>query len=118
VDCGIIGNISITKGDAGWSEAGLPLSIDIGIDVEDIYPQLVIANNASILNLNFSLAAYLDSMTGISYVESLTGGSIKHGLRNLLAAVASGPRKYMNEKENEVIGFVQNINSWFAQKVS
>jgi hypothetical protein len=114
IDCGIIGNISIRKGEAGWTESGLPLSIDINMDIEDIYPQLIIANNPAILNMNFSLAAYIDSMTGISYVETLTGGSLKHGIRSLLAATAAKPRALLNSVGNDAVEGVQNFSGWLA----
>jgi hypothetical protein len=111
IDTGIITNISIKKGEAGWSAAGLPLSIDVNIEVEDIYPQLMVANNVAVLNLNFSLAAYLDSMTGISFVESLTGGTLMHGIRGMLTRWISAPRAKFNSIANKFIGTVQGINN-------
>jgi hypothetical protein len=116
IDAGLIGNISIKKGECGWSNDGLPLSIDVNLDVEDMYPTLMLSGHPAVLSTNFGLCAYLDSMTGISYVDSLTGGSLKSSIKASIARAIAAPVTFISDVESTLIRNVRDISMIFLPK--
>jgi len=72
VDMGVISSLSITKGDrCKWNLNGLPMEIDIGLEIEDLY---------SIMSINKSddmnLSDYLKNTAMMDYLANLCGINI------------------------------------------
>jgi hypothetical protein len=69
VDAGIITGISVKKGsdESSWTETGLCRSIEVNIDVTDIYPALMLSSSHAALAGNFGMASYLDNLAGLRY---------------------------------------------------
>lgn len=73
IDMGIITDMSITKGaDCQWTVDGIPTSIEVSIDIKDLYQALTITaseggflTGTDILN-NTSLMDYISNMCGIN----------------------------------------------------
>jgi hypothetical protein len=68
IDMGVITRMSIDKaGDSNsWSIDGLPLQLNVTIDVMDLFPILMMARNAKLINQSVSMGVYLNNMAGLS----------------------------------------------------
>lgn len=78
VDSGIITGISIKKGsdESSWTETGLCRSIEVNIDVTDIYPALMLSSTHTALAGNFGMATYLDNLAGLDYTRLGENGTL------------------------------------------
>jgi len=68
IDMGVITRMSIDKvGDSSsWSIDGLPLQLNVTIDVMDLFPVLMMAKSGKLINQSVSMAVYLNNMAGLS----------------------------------------------------
>jgi len=66
IDLGAITSLSLTRAPEGeWSNDGLPLNIQVTMDIKDLYPTLMLAKEFRIMKLNKSLHTFLDNMAGL-----------------------------------------------------
>jgi hypothetical protein len=68
VDMGVVTRMSIEKNadSNSWSIDGLPLQMNVTIDLMDLYPVMMMARNAKLINQSVSMAVYLNNLAGLS----------------------------------------------------
>lgn len=72
VQCGVITNLSWTRGgDAQlFSIDGLPLEIDVTMQVEDLYPIQLASKSITSIEYNYGLLTFLENLAGISVTQA------------------------------------------------
>ena len=64
-DAGIISNLSISKASEDkWNAMGMPISVDLNIDIKDLYNTMFISKSQGIIN-NTAQLDYLALMAGV-----------------------------------------------------
>ena len=64
-DAGIVSNVSITKAsDDKWNGMGMPISVDLSVDIKDLYSTMFISKSQGIVN-NTAQLDYLALMAGV-----------------------------------------------------
>lgn len=96
-DIGIITALSISKGsDAGWTKSGLPLEVDVNVQLKDLYQSLSIVTSESPYGFvsNTALSTYIANTCGIAINKTgidqqwemykiLTGNKFSHLPHNI-----------------------------------
>lgn len=58
IDMGMITSMSVTKGDEGqWTDDGLPTVLDVQLDIEDMYAQVIYMSNVGESHFSFNFPA-------------------------------------------------------------
>ncbi|MFA7142768.1 MAG: hypothetical protein WC175_02160 [Candidatus Dojkabacteria bacterium] len=68
VDMGVITRMSIEKAadSNSWSIDGLPLQMNVTIDIMDLYPVMMMARSGKFINQSVSMGVYLNNLAGLS----------------------------------------------------
>lgn len=96
-DMGIITGLSISKGsDAGWTKSGLPLEVDVNVQLKDLYQSMSIITTESPYGFvsNTALSTYIANTCGIAINKTgidqqwemykiLTGNKLSHVPHNI-----------------------------------
>jgi len=97
-DMGIITSLSISKGnDAGWTKSGLPLEVDVSVQLKDLYQSLSIITTESPYGFisNTALSTYVANTCGVAINKTgidqqwemykiLTANKLKHIPHNIV----------------------------------
>jgi hypothetical protein len=72
VDIGAITNLSLVRGGTEnlWSYEGLPLAIDVSLQVDDLYSQMMVSEDTNYLNYNVGLKNLFLNMAGLRAEEA------------------------------------------------
>lgn len=111
VDMGIITSMSVTKGaECQWTPEGIPTSIEVSIEIKDLYNVLTITNTDSTKDWKFDT---LNNTALMDYIANLCGINIyKPEISRMIEMW------YVNNFENRVTDFFKvNIWSGMQQKV-
>jgi len=67
VDLGAITRVSVDKNadSNNWTVDGLPLSLNVTVDVMDLYPTFMMAKSITLMNIGVSMSVYLNNMAGL-----------------------------------------------------
>ena len=86
INCGVITSLTIKKGGDSnlWTSSGLPMQLDIGMSIQDMYPALMISKNHLELGYNIGLMDFLDNMCGLEVGKVDLEQSISYYIKNKL----------------------------------
>ena len=134
INCGVIKNLSWVKGgdNSLFNTDGLPLEMNVTMQVEDLYPIQLASKNVTVLAYNYGLLSFLETMAGLTISQAtsldVTGfnGILAKNLQNsdgsiggnIKAIFASGFENYLNKHTSVNMGgkntkFVDRAGNWF-----
>lgn len=103
-DAGIISNLSISKASEDkWNAMGMPISVDLNIDIKDLYNTMFISKSQGIIN-NTAQLDYLALMAGVD----MNDVDARRSLTLITSIYANKPMDIFN---NFVSRGRQNINN-------
>jgi hypothetical protein len=79
IECGVITDITIKRSpdEGDWTRDGLARVIEIDMSVTDVYPALMLSFEKTLMDNNFGLSQYLDSIAGLDYRQVQDKGTLK-----------------------------------------
>jgi len=105
VDMGVITRMSIEKAadSNSWSIDGLPLQMNVTIDIMDLYPVMMMARSGKLINQSVSMGVYLNNLAGLSLdVENPIGRFFESRYDRFMSRV-----NYVKDTPQRVIGNVK-----------
>lgn len=72
VNCGVIESLSWVKGgsNALFNVDGLPLEIEVTMNVKDLYPIQLSSENVTVMEYNWGLLSFLENMAGLTTAQA------------------------------------------------
>lgn len=107
---GIITSMTISKGELGnWTLDGLPLSVDISLEIKDLYSVMAVTRRSSSLDLyaimeNIGILDFISNFCGVNINEH----DFKRTGRFLLYAKANAPHLFVQDLSNQILNSIQN----------
>lgn len=106
-DCAVISSMSWNKGgsDNLFNKDGLPLAMNVSIQIKDLYPIIMQTNKFNLLRCNNGMHGFLDNMAGLSVERFTPFEDIKNSLDARLNYIAGG----FNRKYQKTAGWLYRI---------
>lgn len=110
---GIITSMSIRRGEVGnWTLDGLPMSVDISLEIKDLYSTMAISRRSSSLDLyavmeNIGIMDFISNFCGVNINEH----DFARTCRFLLYSKLNLPQMFMSDLSNRVLNSIQNAVS-------
>lgn len=103
-DAGIVSNISITKASEDkWNAMGMPVSVDLNVDIKDLYSTMFISKAQGIIN-NTAQLDYLALMAGVD----MNDVDARRSMRILASIYKNKP---LDIGKNFIAGAQQSLNN-------
>lgn len=126
VNCGVIRNLSWTKGGDNqlWNVDGLPLEMTVTMQVEDLYPIQLASENVSVMEYNWGLLSFLENMAGLSVsqiVDLNPYTSEANYLRTSMAesdgSIGGNIKAFYNARFRQFSGYFNNTEKVISNSV-
>ena len=119
VECGVVTSMSINKAPENhhWNKDGLPTAIEVGLEIMDLYPAIMLSFGVNTLNENTSLAAYIDTLAGIGYRSKGKYGTIAQDLKEGAYRALSWPGAVWSEVKSDATRSVEEITIDSIKKI-
>ena len=107
---GVVTSLTFKKAgsDDLWSEDGLPLEIEVSLNVKDLYPVLMMSKTYTVLASNNGMADFLENMAGVSFTDVKIGSEIHAVIAQKINAVAGAFTHGQNVLKNEWARWLDN----------
>ena len=96
IDCGAIVSLTWIKGGDNqiYSSEGLPLEINVTMEVEDLYPTSMSSKIMTYVKYNRNLLCFLENMAGVS-VTQLSAKTFKARIKNAFTGYGQKVRDFV-----------------------
>jgi hypothetical protein len=113
IDIGAISSMTIKKGgsDDLWTTSGLPLQIDVTVNIEDLYSTMRMNKTAAFLAVNKGMTTYLDNMAGLGIADPILFKRFEHRVKSGFYDI-----RHINQTiKGEMETYMEKMRKYFPQ---
>lgn len=118
IDMGVITNMTIkkTSGDDTWNYRGITQMIEVTLDITDLYPVMISSPNTFLLDANDTMSYYLDALTGVTYKNLKSDGTLREMIQELSVRSAAGVGQIAQIADAYVNNTIATASSFFRYR--